>query len=204
MGEIEMSTVRTRDGEELASTVQDTWRLLMGVGVVLTVVGLAAIFTPLFTSIALSFLLGAYLVVGGIAHLAHAVSGRGWAGFLGQTILALVFVVAGIAFLLNPLVGLSALTLLLIIFFLAEGLVEIGMGLRLRPARGWLLVVISGIISLAVALFVWLEYPSSALWAVGLLFGIGLFTSGLSIVATAMGGRAVAKGVVDEKVGEVG
>ncbi|WP_049972488.1 HdeD family acid-resistance protein [Haladaptatus cibarius] len=199
-----MSTVRTRDGEELANTVQDTWRLLMGVGVVLTVVGLAAIFTPLFTSITLSFLLGAYLVVGGIAHFAHAVSGRGWAGFLGQAILALVFVVAGIAFLLNPLIGLSALTLLLITFFLVEGLVEIGMGLRLRPARGWLLVVISGIISLAVALFVWLEYPSSALWAVGLLFGIGLFTSGLSIVATAMGGRAVAKGVVDEKVGETG
>ncbi|MFB9808314.1 HdeD family acid-resistance protein [Haladaptatus pallidirubidus] len=199
-----MSTVSTRDDEEIANTVQDTWRLLMGVGVVLTVVGLAAIFTPLFTGIALSFLLGAYLVLGGVAHFVHAFSGRGWTGVIGQTILALVFVVAGIAFLLNPLVGLSALTLLLITFFLVEGLVEIGMGLRLRPARGWLWVVVSGVVSLAVALFVWLEYPSSALWAVGLLFGVGLLTSGLSIVATAMGGRAVAKEAVGEKVGEVG
>ena len=188
-----MTTAETYDRQRLTNTIQDTWRLLMGVGVVLTVVGLLAIVTPFFTGITLSFLFGIYLVIGAVAHLVHAFSGRGWTGFVFQLLLAIIFAGGGIAFLLNPLVGLTALTILLVVFFLVEGAVETALGFRLRPERGWLWVAVSGIASLLVAIFVWLSYPSSATWAVGLLFGVGLFTSGLSMLATAMGGRAAVK-----------
>ena len=194
-----MTTAETYDRERLANTIQDTWRLLMGVGVVLTIVGLLAILTPFFTGITLSFLFGVYLVIGAIAHFVHAFSGRGWTGFVFQLLLAIIFAIGGVAFLLNPLVGLTALTILLVIFFLVEGAVEVAMGFRLRPERGWLWIAISGIASILVAFFVWLSYPSSATWAVGLLFGIGLFTSGLSIVAAAMGGREAVKKATDTR-----
>lgn len=188
-----MSTVDATEREQLTNTIQDTWRLLMGVGVVLTLVGLLAIVTPFFTGITLSFLFGVYLIVGAVAHLVHAFSGRGWTGFVFQLILAILFAVGGLAFLFNPLVGLTALTILLIAFFLVEGFTELAMGFRLRPERGWLWVAVSGVASVLVAVLVWLSFPSSAAWAVGLLFGIGLFTSGLSMIATAMGGRAAVK-----------
>jgi len=171
----------------------------MAVGVVLTIVGLLAILTPFFTGITLSFLFGVFLIVGAIAHFVHAFSGRGWAGVGFQLLLALVFAGGGIAFLLDPLVGLTALTVLLIIFFFVEGGVEVALGFGLRPERGWGWITLSGIASILVAIFVWLSFPSSAAWAVGLLFGIGLFTSGLSTIATAMGGRAAVNDAVETR-----
>lgn len=183
---IEMSndvTNRNRD-------TQGTWKLLMGVGVVLVILGLLAIFTPLFAGLSVSFFLGVYLVIGGIVHFVHAFSGREWTGFLTQLVLAVVFVGGGLSLLLNPLVGLITLTLLLIAFFLVDGVVEIMMGVRLRPQRGGLSIVASGVLSLLIAVLIWSAFPSSALWAIGLLFGIGLGTSGISLAVTAMGGRA--------------
>ncbi len=72
-----MTTAETYD-RELTNTIQDTWRLLMDVGVVLTIIGLLAIVTPFFTGITLSFLFGTFLIVGAIAHFIHAFSGHGW------------------------------------------------------------------------------------------------------------------------------
>ncbi len=187
------ATDNVTDRERSEDTIQGTWRLLLAVGIVIAILGLLAVFTPLFAGLTLSFFLGAYLVIGGIVHFVHAFSGREWTGFLIQLVLAVVFVVAGLSLLLNPFVGLVTLTVLLIAFFFVDGIVETVMGFRLRPQRGWLSIVVSGVLSLVIAALVWLAFPSSALWALGLLFGIGLLTSGISLATTAMGGRAEAQ-----------
>lgn len=182
--------ITTNSTDNVDSTaVRDTWRRLLITGAVLTVLGLMAVLTPAITGVALSVVLGVFLVVGGIAHFVHAASGRNWTGRLSQVALGIVFVVGGIVLVTEPYVGLFTLTALLIGFFLVDGIVEIVMGTRLRPYRGWLSIVGSGVLSLVIGWLIWMDFPSSAQWAVGLLFGIGLFTSGVSIVVTAIGGR---------------
>lgn len=182
--------ITTNSTDSVDSTsVRDTWRRLVITGTVLIILGLVSALTPVITGVALSVVLGVFLVVGGIAHFVHAFSGRDWTGLLSQVILGIVFVVGGIALVTEPYVGLFTLTALLIGFFLVDGIVEIVMGARLRPYRGWLSIVGSGVLSLVIGGLIWMDFPSSAQWAVGLLFGIGLFTSGVSIVITAIGGR---------------
>ena len=156
-------------------------------GVIIAILGLLAVVFPLITGISVSILLGAVLVVGALVHAANAFSAGPLGNVLGQAVLAVLYGFAGIAFIANPVVGLATLTLLAIAFFLADGLVEIAWGLRSRgqPGTTWLLA--SGGISLLLAGFLWLGFPSSAGWAIGVLLGVNLLVTGVSMILVGRG-----------------
>ncbi len=173
--------------------VSATWRTLMIVGGIIAVMGVVAILAPFVTGVALSMLLGALLVVGAALRGIHAFGAESWAGALLQGALAILYTVAGVALIANPVYGLVSLTILLIAYFLVDGLLEVAMGLRLRPEANWGWVVASGVLGLVVAALLFVGFPSTALWAVGLLFGVNLLASGVSMVMVAMDGRSHAR-----------
>jgi uncharacterized membrane protein HdeD (DUF308 family) len=156
-------------------------------GVIIAILGLLAVVFPLITGISVSILLGAVLVVGALVHAANAFSAGTLGNVLGQAVLAVLYGFAGIAFIANPVVGLATLTLLAIAFFLADGLVEIAWGLRSRgqPGTTWLLA--SGGVSLLLAGLLWLGFPSSAGWAIGVLLGVNLLVTGVSMILVGRG-----------------
>ena len=78
------------------------------------------------------------------------------------------------------------LTLLLIIFFLVGGICKIVASFSYRPASGWLAMLSSGIITLVLAVLIWRQWPFSGLWAVGILVGVDLLTTGISMLALAV------------------
>ncbi len=162
-------------------------------GAVVSALGILAIVFPFTAGVSLSVLLGILLIVGGAVNLAHGFSAKNWRGSLVEVALAIVYFVAGIALMANPVIGLTTLTLLVIGYLFIEGIFEIGMGFQLRPDANWLWVVISGGLSIIVAGLLLIGFPGTALWAVGLLLGVGLVSSGLSMVLVAMNGRDVAR-----------
>ncbi|EMA36430.1 HdeD family acid-resistance protein [Halococcus hamelinensis] len=175
------------------ASLATSWRVLAGVGALIAVLGLIAIVSPFVTGVALSVILGVLLVVGGVGHGVHAVSARGWRGFVWEALLAALYVVGGVALFVNPVVGLLTLTLVLAAFFVAEGVVGVVLGLRVRPAAGWGWMLTSGLVGVAAGAVVWLGWPTTALWAVGLVFGIRLLATGGAMVMLAMGSRRVAR-----------
>ncbi|MFC7046476.1 HdeD family acid-resistance protein [Halobacteriaceae archaeon GCM10025711] len=183
----------TEVGAAEQTTIEEGWEYMMGAGAIMAVMGLLAVIFPFVTGVALSLLLGGLLVVGAIAHVVNAFSARRWTGSLVQIVLAIIYVVAGISLLANPVLGLATLTVLLIAFLLVGGLVEIVMGVRIRPEQGWGWVIASGVVSLVLAGLIWAGLPSSAAWAVGLLFGVHLLSSGISMMLVARGGRNAAR-----------
>ncbi len=186
------------------NAVSESWRTLMIGGAVIAALGVLAVIFPFVTGISLSLLLGAVLIVAGAVHVAHAFSAKGWKGVSLQVLLAIVYLVAGIGLMANPLLGLTTLTILLIAYFVADGIVEIVMGLRLRPEANWGWLVVSGALAFVVAGLLIASFPSSALWAVGLLFGVNLLMSGLSMIMVAMNGRNVAREGVSPMAGARG
>lgn len=154
-------------------------------GAIVAVLGLLAMLFPFVTGVSLSVLFGALLVVGSIVHVAEAFSATGWRGFVFQSILGIVYALGGIALIANPVVGLATFTVLLVAFLLAEGVVQIAMGLRLRSQPRWFTLVASGVTSLAVAALIWANFPSSAAWAVGFLFGVNLLVTGVTTIFVA-------------------
>lgn len=183
-----MSTNVQSGADVVSDTVERSWRASMGAGVIIAVIGVLAILAPFAAGVSLSILLGALLVVGALVHVAHAFSG-GWKRFFVQGILAVIYAVAGITLLANPVIGLTTLTILLAAFLVVDGVLEIVMGFQARGSRGWGALVVSGVCALVIAAIIWVGWPATAAWALGLLFGVNLLISGLSMMFMAQGTR---------------
>lgn len=99
----------------------------------------------------------------------------------------------GVLLLWHPVEGAVSLTLVLIAFFIVEGIFQIAAAIQHRTAFphawGWLLM--SGIADLVLAAMMIRGWPSTAVWALGLIVGLNLITSGLAIVMVAAAGRSM-------------
>lgn len=152
----------------------------MFLGAVMFICGLLAILLPLASSIAIVMVLAWLILFAGVAHLIFAFPSHSVGGFLWKLLLALVYGFAGIYMLTHPLLGLVSLTLVLAVFLLVEGVVEIVLYFNIRKVRnsGW--VLFDGIITLILGLLIWANWPSASAWVVGVLVGISLMFSGIS------------------------
>jgi uncharacterized membrane protein HdeD (DUF308 family) len=198
----EPSDERTYSRSE-RSIARNRTTVMLG-GVLLAVMGLGAILAPYLTGISISLILGGLLVVGALVHTAGAFSAREWRGSVFTLSLALLYGFAGITMLANPTLGLVALTLVLGVYFLAEGTVQLVMGLRLRANENWGWLLASGVVSVLLSSLILLGFPSSADWAVGLLFGVNLLTSGLALVMIGMAAPSLKEVGTTRPVGEPG
>jgi len=167
--------------EETNTVESEPSRTAAVAGAILAVLGGLAVLFPFVTGLSLSVLLGVVLVAGAIVHVVHALSAGTLRGKLGQVILAVLYGFAGIAFVANPVFGLLTLTLLAAGFFVADGIVEIAWGIRSRGQPGAVWLLASGSVSLLLGGLLWFGLPTDAIWAIGVLFGINLFVTGVSV-----------------------
>lgn len=181
----------TADGESYGYSLARGWRTLAIAGGVVGLLGLLAIAFPIVTGLSMMVGLGALLVLSGVVHAAHAVTARGWIGSLWQVALAAVSIVAGIVLLANPVVGLVSLTLLLVAYLLADGVAELWMAMRMADQPGRLSIAASGVLSFVLAGLLWAGFPADASWAIGLIVGVSLLVTGLSMGVVAVTGRNV-------------
>lgn len=184
--------------QRLAETrrlISEKWGWFLALGIVLIVVGMAAILFPLVSTIAAKIMLGWLFLIGGVFMVLHAFSSQGWQGFVWSLLIGILYLIAGGYLAFFPLTGLFTLAILLAALFLAEGVAEIIMAFRIRPHEGWGFMLLSGIAALAVGVMIALDLPGSATWALGLLVGINLLFSGWSYIFLALAGRRASEGV---------
>jgi hypothetical protein len=115
------------------------------------------------------------------------------AGFLWSLVSAILGVAVGFVLLLWPLSGVLSLTLVLIVFFVIEGVASIMFALEhkreLSGRWGWMLA--SGIIDLILATIIFAGLPGTAAWAIGLLVGINMVFGGSALIAMALHAREI-------------
>lgn len=190
----------TADSTTYEPTLESNWRTLAMAGLVVGLLGILAIAFPLLTGLSLAIGLGILLVLGGIVHGAHAFTVRGWTGRLWQLALGVVGVVAGLVVLAAPAVGLVSLTILLVAYLAVDGVAELAASRRLDPGRGRTSIAVSGVLSLVLAAMLFVGFPATAAWAVGLLVGVGLLATGLSMVVVGYGSRPVGETAAEPEV----
>lgn len=142
------------------------------------VAGLLAIFLPPVAGLTVTVVVGWLLIFSGLAHFAFAWHARAPGGILWESVVGVVYIVAGIYLLMNPLLGMAALTLALAGYLVAEAVLEFVLAFTLRPlpGSGWLLV--DGIITLLLAVMIWRAWPSDTAWVLGTLVGISILFGG--------------------------
>jgi uncharacterized membrane protein HdeD (DUF308 family) len=137
------------------------------------------------------------LLLAGVAQIISGLRSEGWSSKLPPLILGAIAVLAGMGLLGEPWIGMKFIALLLAIFFVVEGIWKIIASFSYRPASGWFLMLASGVVALILGLLIWRQWPVSGLWAVGILVGVDLLTTGISMVALASTVRRVRKLTAD-------
>lgn len=161
------------------------------VGIALILAGVLSMAAPLVSGISVMLVIGVLMMLAGIstALLAFGVGafGRG----LWLLLLAALMVVAGWLIVSRPVEALASVTLLLAFYFFLSGFVELAAGFSAAgaPGRGWMIV--SGIVSVLLGVSLWRHFPASAVFAVGLLFGLRMLFHGMWLFSVGLAaGRA--------------
>jgi len=180
-------------GPGLPGLIHDHWGLFLTEGIILTILGLAAMLLPPLAGLATAIILGWLFLLAGIVGLFATIRARQAPGFVWSLLSALVAVLAGVALLWNPVQGLFTLTYVLIAFFLFDGLLMIALGLahRRELSGRWEWLVFNGVIDLVLAGIVIAGLPGTLTWALGLLVGIDMIFGGASLIAMALTARQV-------------
>jgi len=130
-------------------------------------------------------------LISGVVGLFTTFWARHVPGFWWSLISAIIGIAAGVVLLLWPITGTLSLTLVLIAFFVVEGIVSIMYAIehrnQLTGRWGWMLV--SGIIDLILAGIIFAGLPGTAVWALGLLVGINMLFGGEALIAMALAAR---------------
>jgi len=151
------------------------------IGVALIIIGIIGIVAPVVSSFAFEVIFGCALMLGGIIIVIGSFFSGAWKKFILMFISGVLNLIVGFLLLKNPLQGVLALTLLLAIFLLADGIFKIITSFQLKGHNNWIWMLISGIISLVLSILIFAEYPQSGTFIIGLYLGFYLFFSGFSI-----------------------
>lgn len=155
---------------------------LLWLGLAMVLLGLAAIAFPIFTTLAATILVGWALLLSGVAIFISSFWIHGTGPFFGVNLFGLLSTAAGVFLLFNPLAGAVALTLVLGVMFMFQGAAELVFSLEMRPASGWVGMLISGLASIVLAIIIVSGWPGISLIALGLLVGINFLSSGLGYI----------------------
>jgi uncharacterized membrane protein HdeD (DUF308 family) len=181
----------TRLQSEMSAAVREHWKAFLIEGILLVILGFAAIVVPPLASLAVTIFLGWLFLISGIAGLALTFWARGMPGFWWSLISAVLGIVAGIILLARPVQGTLTLTIVVGAYFLAEGVTTIMYALEHKRelSERWSWLLVAGVLDILIAAMIIIGLPGSAEWAIGLLVGINLLFGGASLIGMALAAR---------------
>jgi len=159
------------------------WYLLFGV--VLVLLGVAAFADVMVASIASITILGWLIIGSGLFQLILAFRVRNWSGFFLHLMGGVLEIIVGLLVVAAPVTAALAITLLLAVYLLVEGLFRMIASMLMRfPGSGW--GVLGGLISFLLGLLLWRQWPGSGLRFIGICIGVALLMHGMSWIVFAL------------------
>ena len=150
-------------------------------GIILLVLGIAAVIYDNTATTASVFLFGGLLIIAGATQIVQAFQVRTWSGFFLYLLDGIIRTVVGVLLAIYPESGAAALTLVLSFYFIAGGLFKTIASTVLQfPSWGW--AVASGLVSVALGVLLAMQWPASSMWFIGLAVGIDLILYGWTLL----------------------
>lgn len=172
-----------------ASTLPIVW------GVLLIVLGMAALGSPFLAAVAVNVAIAWLIVLAGAVHVILAFRAHGAGSMIWKLLVGVAYVCFGVYLILHPVLAVASLTLVLASLFLIEGVLDIVLFVKMRSAGGSTWVLLDGIITLLLGLMIYMQWPSSSAWAIGTLVGVSMIISGVTRVMMSLAVRKAAQTV---------
>jgi uncharacterized membrane protein HdeD (DUF308 family) len=171
--------------EAMRQAMRDTvkhyslWYLLQGA--LMFVAGVLALVYPLVASVAIVVLLGWILIVSGVLQGIGLIGARHVPHYWLQLISVTLSIIVGLLLLNQPGGGLLLFTVLLLVYFMVEGISKIIFALTIKPFPNWGWVLGSGLVGILLALYLWANLTTVSEWVLGFLLGIQLACEGAAL-----------------------
>ncbi len=162
------------------------WGWTLAYGIVSVLVGILAFAAPFPATLAATMIVGFFFIAGGVASLV-----AGWRDTRGHRGYAILFgllsLVAGGYMVLAPVGGALSLTLLVIAWLAARGILELIVGFRVKRLRGAMLAL--GALNIVLAIALYTTVPWSALTLPGYILGASFLFGGIVAILGALAAR---------------
>jgi len=169
------------------------WGWLLAQGILLVVLGTVGLGLTFFLTLATVFIFGVFLVIGGGVQIFQTFKCKGWGSILWHILIAVLYVLAGLSIMTDPLAASTLLTLLLAGALVGIGVVRLIMAFQLRGLKNWGWPFIGGIAAIVLGFMILARWPVSGFWVIGLFVAIEMIFSGWSYIFIALGAREVGK-----------
>ena len=186
---ISLDTAAAAMRDAMRQTVRrySLWYLIQGILMVAT--GVLALIYPWIASVAMVRLLGWFLIISGVLQAIGLIGAREVPYFWLELISAILPIVLGLLLLRHTDVGLYFFSVLVMVYFLIEGIVKVLFALTIRPFPNWGWVFLSGLIAIALSVYLWANLSIVSAWMLAVLLGVLLVVEGGALASLAWRAR---------------
>jgi uncharacterized membrane protein HdeD (DUF308 family) len=159
------------------------WGWIVALGIVYLIAGFVALGSMMIATVASVLVVGAMMIVAGVAEIIGAFQMKSWGKFLIWALLGVLYVIAGFLTFDNPLFAAVLLTLFLGASLIASGAVRLFLAFSMKRESPWVWVALSGAITLLLGLLIVARWPVNSVYILGLFLGIDLIMAGAGWVS---------------------
>ena len=165
------------------SLAKKIWIFAIIRGVLAIIFGLIALFSPIATALALAIVIGVYAIVNGVFDIIEAIRHRGSSSMVFRIVLGAVSILFGILVLVWPGISLAILVIMVGIWAIIIGIIQIVASVRHRavPNSGWVWGIIGGALSILFGILV-LIWPGTGLVSIIWIIGIWAIVWGITLI----------------------
>ena len=165
------------------SLAKKIWIFAIIRGVLAIIFGLIALFSPIATALALAIVIGVYAIVNGVFDIIEAIRHRGSTSMGLRIVLGAVSILFGILVLVWPGISLAILVIMVGIWAIIIGILQIVSSVRHRaiPNSGWVWGIIGGALSILFGILV-LIWPGTGLVTIIWIIGIWAIVWGITLI----------------------
>lgn len=172
-----------------AEKLRKSWIWMAIFAVISLVGGVLALVNPFVATLAATLLAGWFFIVLGGMQIVQSFQVQGWGGFLWALLFGVLSLVVGISLVFNPLAGMVSLTLLVAVLLLATGVTKLFYAFSLRSVTGWVWVLLSGLLSLILGVWIFANFSQAAAAVLGIFLAVELISNGVLFLFIALGLR---------------
>ena len=163
------------------------------VGIISIIGGMFALANPFAATFAATQIAAYVFIFVGILQIIGGFGAEGVGAKIWNIILGALAIWLGISILGHPLAGILALTTMVGILFLVTGIIKVILAFSLEDRGPFWLILISGAISAVLAVMIFTNFPQSAAVVLGVLLGVDLISTGVSLIAMGSALRKLAQ-----------
>ena len=155
----------------------------MGYGILSVILGFIGIYLSTAMTVTTILFMGIFLLVIGVIFLVETFSAPEWKGKLLNLALSLLYIGAGAVTIYNPVATAIWFTLFLALFLVMIGVLRIVMAFQIRPrTSAWSWVAVGGLLNIILGVLIYMQWPASGLWVIGLFISIELIIHGFNAI----------------------